>query len=425
MPTAEILSQGDEVVTGQVADTNAAWLATRLTEVGITVRGHSSVGDRKADIVALLRAASERADILLCTGGLGPTEDDLTAAAVAEAFDRPLVFDPVAMEQIEALYARFHLTMPEINRKQAWLPRGARRIDNPWGTAPGFSLKEGRSWFAFLPGVPREMRKLYDATVLPRLHEHFQLQPWRLVTLRTVGVGESTLQERLQGLDVSPAVVSFRTKLPENHIKLRIPPTVTDAQLLGWLEDAAQRIGASLFTVEGAPAPLSGGIDQGGGTLAEVVARALAHRGETLAVAESCSGGRLAAACTALPGASAWFLEGAVTYANAAKVRLGVPAEDLATHGAVSEPVAKAMAAAVRERAGSSYGLATTGIAGPTGGSEAKPVGTVHLALATPTSTEHRRFVLPGGRNRMQELTVGAALDMLRRHIHRPRSIGD
>ena len=380
MPIAEILSQGDEVVTGQTVDTNAAWLATQLTELGFRVARHVSVGDRLADIRDLVSVSVTRADFSICTGGLGPTADDLTAAAVAEAFQRPLQLDPFAMDHIERLYARFGRAMPEANRKQAWLPTGAERLDNDWGTAPGFAIEEEKGWLACLPGVPREMRAMWEHRVLPRLIERFELQPGRLVTLRTTGVGESNLQDRIGDFQEPGVVLAYRTMLPENHIKLRFEAEVPSSRIKQVVADIHDRIGSPVFAIEG--------LGELGGNLATVVGRDLQAVGHTIACAESCTGGRIASMFTGIAGASAWFVEGCVTYSNEAKVRLlGVDSATLDAHGAVSEPVARQMAEGVRIRAGTTYGLSTTGIAGPGGGSADKPVGTVHVALAHPDGT--------------------------------------
>ena len=419
LPVVEILSQGDEVVTGQVADTNAAWLAENLVERGFDVVRHTSVGDRLAELVGLFREVAERADVVICTGGLGPTEDDLTAEAVATAFDRPLALDPVALADLEGKYARWGRRMPPVNRKQALLPEGATRIDNAWGTAPGFSVDIGRCRLVFLPGVPREMKRIFAATVLPSLLERHPLDAGHLITLRTTGVGESNLQERLDGLALPEGVVlSFRTKLPENHVKLRFPAGSTDATRSAVTEEVAGRLGSALFTIEGAAGLPLGGFDLGGGELVLRIARDLLTTGATLAVAESCTGGRIASTCTRHPGSSGWFLEGAVTYSNAAKMRqLGVSEALLAEHGAVSEPVACAMAEGMRTASGATYALSTTGIAGPGGATPDKPVGTVHIALARPEGTVHRHLTLSGERDRIQALAAGAALDLLRRHL--------
>ncbi len=421
-PIAEILSQGDEVVTGQVADTNAAWLATRLTALGFTVVRHTSVGDRIDDLIGLFTEVSERADLVVCTGGLGPTEDDLTAEAIARAFDMPLQLDEAALIDLKAKYARFGRPMPAVNEKQCWLPTGSIRLDNDWGTAPGFAVHPSRAFMAFMPGVPREMRNLFDNRIVPHLHERFALQPGRLVTLRTTGVGESNLQERMGKrwmADHPGLVVSFCTKLPENHIKLRLAHSVPTSDDVALVKELAARIGRPLFAVEGLPPDVElPGVDVEGGSLIEVLARTLQRRGHTLATAESCTGGRIASLCTDLPGSSGWFLEGAVTYSNAAKVRmLGVDGATLAQHGAVSEAVACQMAVGIRERSGATWGVSTTGIAGPGGGSDAKPVGLVHIAVAGPEHTEHRELRLGGDRSRIQLLAASSALDLLRRSL--------
>ncbi len=411
MLTAEILSQGDEVVTGQTIDTNAAWLAARLTELGFTVVRHTTVGDVPADIRAMLSAAAERAELVISTGGLGPTDDDLTAEAVAAVFARPLALDTEAMRQIEAMYARFGRHMPEVNRKQALLPEGALRLDNAWGTAPGFAVDAPGTLLAFLPGVPREMRAMFEHRVLPLVRERFALRPGRLVTLRTTGVGESDLQERIGPFTAPDVVLGYRSISPENQVKLRFAPDVAEDRVRALVDDLAARIGTPLFAIDGLDVP--------GGSLAEVVGHALRVHGATLAVAESCTGGRLSALCTAVPGASAWFLEGLVTYANASKIRhLGVDADTLGHYGAVSAEVSQQMARGVREGAGATYGLGITGIAGPDGGTDEKPVGTVHIALAAPGGVHHRKLRLAGDRERIQNLSAAAALDLLRRKLH-------
>ncbi|HMV67030.1 MAG TPA: competence/damage-inducible protein A [Myxococcota bacterium] len=414
MPTAEILSQGDEVITGQIVDSNAAWLSDRLTDLGLDVVRHTAVGDRLDDIVEVFSGA--RADVIVCTGGLGPTDDDLTAEAAARAFHRPLQFDDEAWAQIQAMFERFRRPIPDINRKQAWLPAGAARLDNPVGTAPGFAVETSRGGLLLcLPGVPHEMKRMFDDAVLPRVVERLALRPGRLVTLHTTGIGESALQERIeagQGPFRHPGVVlGYRTTPGENLVKLRASPDCSDADLAALVALLRDRIGTPLFSVEGLPG-------EDGGDLIGTIARLLVERGATLAVAESCTGGLVASTCTALAGASRWFIEGVVAYANEAKTRhLGVDPALIAAHGAVSEPVARAMAEGLRQRSGATFALATTGVAGPDGGTPDKPVGTVHLALATPERTVHRLARLGGSRARIQAHAAAGVLDLLRRHL--------
>lgn len=410
MPIAEILSQGDEVVTGQIADTNAAFLAEQLNDLGFHVSRHNAVGDELSDLVAILREISERADVCVCSGGLGPTDDDYTTRAAAEAFGRPLAFDDVAMGQIEAIFAKFNRPMAEINRRQAWFPTGAVRIDNAWGTAPGFTVEHGRCLFIFMPGVPREMKPMFSQMVSPPLRERFALKPGRLITIKTTGIGESEMQVRAGVIDHPGVTVGTRTVLPENFLKLRFAADVSDDEVRDICTTVAARIGSPVFGIDG----LNGRC----GGLAEVTGQLLIDRNETLAVAESCTGGRLSAMCTSISGSGAWFLEGVVTYSNAAKVRvLGVSETSLAEYGAVSEQVAREMADGLRARSGATYALAITGLAGPDGGSAEKPVGTVHLALASPSGTEHRLLRLGGDRNRIQDLSAAGALDVLRRSL--------
>lgn len=420
-PRVAILSQGDEIVTGQTVDTNAAWLSEHLTELGFAVREHASVGDVLPELQAVFSRAAGAFDLVICTGGLGPTDDDLTTRAASAVFSMPLELDPVALADLKAKYARFNRPMPAVNERQVHLPRGCQRIDNDWGTAPGFAIQAQGCLSVFLPGVPREMKKMFRVRVLPLLLERFPVQPGRLVTLRTTGVGESNLQERIGPIEQIPGaneanvVLAYRTRLPENHVKLRFPAGTRDSVIHAITAEVARRIRSPLFSVEGLSLP---GIDDGGGDLAQVVGRALEAHGATLSTAESCTGGRVAASCTGIPGSSAWFLEGAVTYSNAAKVRmLGVDPDVLEAHGAVSEPVARAMAEGVRARAGTTWGLATTGIAGPTGATPDKPVGTVHIAAAGPHTTLHRKLHLSGDRHRIQDLAAAAVLDLLRRNL--------
>lgn len=410
MLKAEILSQGDEVVSGQIADTNAAWLATELVQLGFEVTRHTAVGDKLEDIEELVRCSASRCDVAISTGGLGPTDDDLTAQAVSNAFTRPLILDEEALEQVKSYYVKAQRVMPSVNEKQAYLPAGSKRLDNHWGTAPGFVVEEQGALLAFLPGVPREMKKIFQAYIPTVLAKRHELRPARLVTIRTTGVGESTIQERIGSPELKHGVVSYRTKLPENHVKLRFTPAASETYIRQVSSELVEKIGSPVFCVEG--------LGEAGGSLIEIVGRALVSRGETLATAESCTGGRVAASCTGVAGSSQWFIEGVVAYSNRTKVELvGVEPEIIERHGAVSEQVARQLAEGIRQRAGATFGLSTTGIAGPGGGSEEKPVGTVHIALSTPTETYHRCLRLGGQRDRIQQLSTAAVIDLLRRYL--------
>lgn len=286
---AEVFSQGEEVVTGQVVDSNAAWLSQQLMELGFRVTRHTAVGDKLEDLVALVREIAGRADCCVCTGGLGPTVDDLTAEAVSIAADLPLVLDEQALNHIERYYANRQRVMPAANRKQAYLPRGAVRIDNPVGTAPGFALQIGRCWFAFLPGVPMEMKTLF-AEVGRRLRERFTLRPDRLVMLRSVGIGESAIQQAL--LDFTwPAGVQlgFRAAPDEVQTKLLFPADFGLAEVHALVASVRSAIGDFVFAIDG----LDG---VAGGDLLSVIDKSLPV-GRRVALLETASGGWLAAKC--------------------------------------------------------------------------------------------------------------------------------
>lgn len=404
--TAEILSQGDEVLEGHTVDTNAAHVARALAQRRIRILRQVVVGDDAGLIAGALDEARGRAAEVICTGGLGPTDDDCTAEAVARAYGRPLREDPRALAQVRARYEQLGRVVPEAAaRRQARIPEGARLLENARGTAPGFAVEEGshRGWF--LPGVPHEMRAMFANYVLPHLEDRHGVAPARTATVRILGLGESAIAERLRGWAPPGVRIGFRALLPENQVRLRFDPHLSPAEEASCIREVRARLGDHVFGVDCGP-------------VEQVVGERLAQRGETVAVAESCTGGRLAAALTRTPGASAWFLEGVVAYHDAVKVRrLGVREPDLERHGAVSETVARQMARGVRDGAGSTWSVATTGVAGPSGGTDEKPVGTVHVAVAGPRGVSHRRWALTGDRGQVMARTVALALDHLRRRL--------
>ena len=296
-PILEIFSQGEEVVTGQTVDTNAAWLSERAVNLGFTVTRHTAVGDKLDDLVTLLKEISIRADCCLCTGGLGPTSDDLTSEAVSKAFGLPLEFDGFAFEQIQRFFTLRNRIMPESNRKQAMLPKTAVRIDNAWGTAPGFSLQAGRCWFAFVPGVPTEMRHLFLESVLPRLTDRFLLQPNKLITFRTFGLGESAIQQYISTIEIPDQVqLGFRAGSDDVQTKLLFPYNYSEASLTALTDKVAAKLGDHVFSIDG--------LGQGG-DLVFTVDQLMAAGKHTLAVVETASQGLLAAKCIGRQ----WLLE--------------------------------------------------------------------------------------------------------------------
>ncbi len=410
---AEILATGDEIRSGALIDSNSAYIAERLEEIGIPVTRHSCVGDDFETLVSILKEISTRVDICVATGGLGPTADDLSSEAAASAAGETLVVDAKALSDIETFFRLRKREMAASNRKQAMLPRTAETMYNPIGTAPGFSLKIGTCLFFFLPGVPHEMKRMLSHAVLPRiskmpgaLKEHCLVR-----NISTFGLTESATGEKVAELvnDFPDVKIGLRAKFPEIHVKLYLNgqdlPTMQTRLALA-TEWIFKRLGRHVLSLKGA-------------SMQTVVGDLLRERAATLAVAESCTGGRIANWLTDVPGSSDYFLFSGVSYSNLAKTKiLGVAPDLLKKYGAVHEETAKAMSEGARLVSGATYAISTTGIAGPTGGSDDKPVGTVCIGLATPEKSEGKRFYFPFGQRSMNKSIFGiAALNMLRKEL--------
>jgi nicotinamide-nucleotide amidase len=413
----EVLCTGDELLTGLTVDTNSPYFMERLLALGEQVVRTTVVGDVREEILEALQTLSARADAVLVSGGLGPTADDLTAGCAAEAAGVPLVESAEALAALEARFARRGILVTPNNRRQAQVPRGAEVVLNPNGSAPMFLLRLNRATLFFLPGVPREYRFLVDTEVLPRLKRLRGERPdssflaFRL--LRTVGLPESHLDAKVAAVAAQYRDVAFgfRTQAPENHLKLMAKGrTQREADLALAAAEKASRavLGTYVFGQDEERYP-------------EVVGALLLGRGETVAVAESCTGGRISDLLTSVSGASAWFPGAAVVYANAMKEAwVGVQRQTLLAHGAVSEEVAREMAEGVRAAAHATWGLSVTGVAGPTGGTPEKPVGTVFTALAGPRGTRAQKHRLPGDREQVRTFSAAAALEMLRLSLLEP-----
>ncbi len=407
---AEILTIGDELLRGEIVDSNKSFLSDRLLALDIETHFHTSVRDDPDDMTDAFRRAAARSDVTLVSGGLGPTRDDLTTEVLAAAFGREMVLDDGALEGIRAFFHSVGREMSENNAKQAHFPQGAEILANPIGTAPGFSIKAGATRFFCMPGVPRELYRMMDEQVLPRIAENFQVAGVvRARLLRTFGMGESTLDHELKDVAASGSVrLGFRTSFPDNFLRpLAKAATAHEAEAeLDRVCDAIrERLGPLVYA-------------EGDVTLDAVVGQLLTERGMTIAVAESCTGGLIAEKITDNEGSSAYFLGGVVAYANSAKTQLlGVPESVLSEHGAVSDAVVRLMAEGVRKRLGADIGVATTGISGPGGGSDGKPVGLVHVALAREGQTHAESFVFPVDRTRHRQLTAQVALDWVRRAL--------
>lgn len=402
---AAILSIGTELTRGELVNTNAPWIAARLTELGAAVTAIDTVADDPEAIREALRRLGAGCDLLVCTGGLGPTTDDLTTRCVADVLGVPLERDPASLAAIRRRMERFGRVMAESNAKQADFPRGARILPNAEGTAPGFAVSLGRAEAFFLPGVPREMKALFEAFIAPGvrpLGEHRSQ-----IRIHTFGLPESTVNDRLAGVEAEHRVtLGYRAHFPEIEVKaLAVDPTPEGAAA------RARRAADAIRRRLGDPAYGEGDV-----TLAETVGRLLVERRLTLAAAESCTGGLLSELLTDRPGSSAYFLGAVVSYANSAKVSLlGVDPQLLEAHGAVSAEVARAMARGARRALGADVAASITGVAGPGGGTEEKPVGLVHLAVATPGGVTDERLLYPASRAGIRRIAAFRALDLIRR----------
>src|SRR5919205_949811 len=368
MLTAEIIAVGSELLTPFRTDTNSLWLTDRLNSVGVEVRLKTIVGDDDARLEETIRDAVKRSGVVVLTGGLGPTEDDITRKIAARALGRRLLLDEKVLEEIKAKFLRWGRKMPEINARQAMVMEGAEVLNNPNGSAPGMYVEHDGRVVVLLPGPPREMKPMFDGLVLPKLAERSGGVRVVRRVLRVAGLGESAVDERI-------APVYTQYKNPQTTILFNSTEIEIHLTAQGQTESEAE-------------------------LLLDGLAGLVAHR------------------LTEVPGSSTYFMEGVVTYSNEAKTRLlGVPAELIQTHGAVSGEVAEAMARGAKERAGTDFGLSVTGIAGPGGGSEEKPVGLVYVALADDAHVEHKRLMLPGDRYLIRTRASQFALDLLRRRL--------
>jgi nicotinamide-nucleotide amidase len=407
---AVIISCGTELTTGQCVDTNSAWLSAQLTPVGVHVVEHVTVGDEAAQLVSVIRRAFDAANLVIISGGLGPTLDDITREAIAAALGIPLAENAEALTQIRAFFERWQRSMPDSNRRQAMIPRGCEMIPNPRGTAPGIRYVNGDRMLYAFPGVPAEMQAMFNAAVLPQLNALTAGARAESARLLCFGISEAKLGEILSDLMQRGRNPTVGTTASHAILSIRVLAEGTSAAkarelLQADIEEIRGRLGTIVF-------------GEGDDTLEAVVARMLVDRHKTIATAESCSGGLLAKRLTDISGSSAYFLRGYVPYADAAKVELlGVSADLISRHGAVSEPVAEAMALGCRRAAGSDYALSITGIAGPSGGSPPeKPIGLVFIGLAHSAGVETLRVLCGEHLTRVEirDRSCKTALNLLR-----------
>lgn len=408
---AVIVAIGSELVTGQTIDTNSGFLARQLGRLGIETIEHVTVGDDRRAIADVLTEAAERADLVIVSGGLGPTPDDLTRHALADAMGVDLVSDPDQLERIERFFAKRGRKMIPANRVQATFPRGAEPLTNEVGTAPGIHARLGDAEVYVVPGVPSEMRWMYGNVIRPRLPAGQGAILHRV--LHSYGQGESDIAARITDLmrrDDGPVRVG--TTVAAGLVSMRVTARGADEAEADncarrMLDEIRRRLGDLV-------------VGEGEETMASAVGTLLRSAGQTVATAESCTGGLVGELITSVPGSSEYFLGGVVTYTNRMKRELlGVPAELLEAHGAVSKPVARAMADGARRVLAADWAIALTGIAGPTGGSDEKPVGLVWIALSGPDGTAVHRHVFPGTREIVRHRSALMALNHLRLALRR------
>lgn len=406
---AEILAVGTELLMGQIANTNAQYISSRLPDVGIGVYYHDVVGDNPERLKQCLVLALSRSDIVILTGGLGPTQDDLTKETVAEAVNRRLVLDQESLDKMTAFFTGLNRTMTHNNVKQAYLPEGSIIIRNKNGTAPGCIIEDGDKVIIMLPGPPSEMKPMFEDSVMPYFGDKSE---FKLVSrfLRIFGIGESAMEDMLIDLIDSQTNPTIAPYAKDGEVTLRITARYekdsVEEDIITPVEDEIRRrLGDAVYSNDNM-------------NLEEVAAKLLMKSGMTLALAESCTGGLIAARFTEIPGISAVFDRAMVTYSNRSKVEaLGVKQETLDQYGAVSEQTAIEMAEGIRRVSSTDLGISVTGIAGPDGGTPEKPVGTVYIAMAHKNGIEAKKLELWGSRNRIRNVSCLHVFDMLRRYL--------
>ncbi len=406
---AELLSVGTELLMGQVLNTNAQYISQKLAEYGVNVFHQVTVGDNPGRLRDAVRTALSRADMIILTGGLGPTGDDLTKETVADALGLKMQMNEQALEHLRAQFAKYNRTMTPNNEKQAVFPVGCIILPNHKGTAPGCIVENEGKTAVLLPGPPREMTPMFNESVLPYLEER---SGCRLLSheIRIYGKGESDVEYELRDMMENQTNPTIAPYAKTGEVTLRLTAkcqTLEEGEQLirPMIDEIKRRFGDKVYSTDGE-------------TLERVCARLLCEQKKTLAVAESCTGGLVASTLISVPGSSAFFAEGCVTYSNEAKTRrLNVPAELIEKYGAVSEECAKAMAEGMRLSSGADIAVATTGIAGPSGGTPEKPVGLVYFAVSTPEGTKARKVQFFGDRERVRLMATLSALDTIRRTL--------
>lgn len=416
MLTAEIIAIGSELLTPERTDTNSLWLTEKLNAIGVEVMLKTIVGDDELRLEEVIRDAMKRSHIVITTGGLGPTEDDITRQIAAKAVGRELVYHDELEAELRERFKRWGREMPEINKRQAYVINGAKVLPNPNGSAVGMMYEADDRLLAVFPGPPREMRPMFESFVRPTIAAKAGGTIVCRRVMRVSGMGESTVDELISPIyksypEVQTSILFSRVEI-EVHISTKTTDAVEGEQILDEVVEGMQAaLGNAMFATNGE-------------TMEEVVGKLLRDGRETLSVAESCTGGLVGMRVTEVSGSSTYFLDGAVTYSNDSKMRdLGVAEALILDHGAVSAEVAEAMAEGIRRRSHADHAISVTGIAGPDGGSEEKPVGTVFIGYSSVHGTRSMKFNFPGDRELIRWRSSQAALDFLRRQMLKTAAI--
>lgn len=407
----EIITIGDEILIGQIVDTNSAWMAQKLNEVGAKVVQINTISDSVDEIVFALNKAEKRADLVLITGGLGPTKDDVTKKALAQYFNCDFTMHADVEEHIATLFARFGKKMTAMNRLQAELPSACEPLKNNQGTAPGMWFEQNDTVFVSMAGVPYEMKGIMNDHVLPRVKHMFRLPAILHKTVLTMGMGESWLAERIADWeDNLPPELKLAYLPSPGRVRLRLSASGKDQS------DLAELLNKEVEKLIALIPELVYGFDND--TIEKVIGNRLRELGKTVSTAESCTGGLIAHKITSVSGSSEYFLGSIVSYANEVKMNaIGVSEENLKTYGAVSEEVVIQMAEGARRELKTDYSIATSGVAGPTGGTDEKPVGTVWIAISGPKRTTAKKFKMGHNRQRNIEISANTALNLLRKEL--------
>lgn len=411
MFSAEIIAIGSELLTPAKTDTNSLWLTEKLNEIGIEVKLKTIVGDDGLRLEETIRDALKRSDIVISTGGLGPTEDDITRRISAKAIDRKLILDEEILENLRERFKAYgYEKMPEINKRQAFIIEGANVLENSMGSAPGMFVELGNKLFVILPGPPRELKPMFERDILPKLREKAGEIYVRRKILRVSGYGESALDEIIAPIYTKYENPQTATLFNKSEIEVQLTAQgKTEASANELLDELADKISEKLGIAVFA---------KNGEEMEEIVGKLLSENNKTLAVAESCTGGLICQRLTDVAGSSAYFIEGAIAYANEAKINnLNVSESLIEEFGAVSREVAEQMAKGIREKAKTDFGISVTGIAGPAGGTKEKPVGLVFIGYSDANQTKSLELNLPGDRFLIRWRSSQAALDYLRRQI--------